>query len=443
MSRGKGKSVPKGQMSITSFVEGAKVKETINEEESDVETSGPATNNKSTGIHTSHLPPIHHIPSIFADIVSRIPKIQDVAKHLQGRKLRVATMCSGTESPLLALDLICRSIKERYNIRLDIEHVFSCEIEPFKQAYIERNFRPPILFRDVCELGDTHAYASLILSMYSKFYGILRTTAYGALVEVPGQVDLLVAGTSCVDYSNLNNEKQDIDAEGESGRTFRGMMSWVKNHRPPIVILENVCSAPWDRVIQYFKKNGYSASQTRLDTKNYYIPHTRMRGYLVAVDNRHSDIPDQWLDLVPKLKRPASSTLDAFLLPSDDPRIHQAREKLVRESYNGPDRRTGRIDWGRCESRHQRARVEEELGSKRPLTGWDEGLFQSIDLANYLSCGLAGGSCKVQDFAWGDWATGQVERVWDLMDISLLRSAIKGVDPSYKTFVKSSFVLVL
>lgn len=84
-------------------------------------------------------------------------------------------------------------------------------------------------------------------------------------------MDLLVAGTSCVDYSNLNNVKQDIDAKGESGRTFRGMMSWVKNHRPPLVILENVCSAPWLRVIEEFEKIGYSAAQHRVDTKFFYI----------------------------------------------------------------------------------------------------------------------------------------------------------------------------
>jgi len=72
---------------------------------------------------------------------------------------------------------------------LQIEHVFSCEIEPFKQAYIERNFSPPILFRDIRELCGTKAY-----------------TAYGSLVDVPVRdVDILIAGTSCVDYSNLNN----------------------------------------------------------------------------------------------------------------------------------------------------------------------------------------------------------------------------------------------
>ncbi|KAF4610679.1 hypothetical protein D9613_006998 [Agrocybe pediades] len=348
------------------------------------------------------LPPINDIPAIFDDLVSHIPEIKEVAEQVQGRKLRVATMCSGTESPLLALELIQKSILDQHGINVDVEHVFSCEIEPFKQAYIERNFHPPLLFRDVCELGDPEAH-----------------TAYGALAPVPGDVDILIAGTSCVDYSNLNTQKQDIDANGESGRTFRGMMSWVKQHRPPIVILENVCSAPWDRVKEYFEKNGYSAEWSRVDTKAYYIPHTRTRVYLIAVNKRNTSIPKKWKEwVVSKLKRPASSTLDAFLLPSDDPRIHQARQKLVQESYGALDRKTGRTDWGRCESRHQRARLEEALGAKRPLTSWDEGGF-----------------CKLPDFAWNDWGVGQVERVWDLMDISLLRSATKGIDPSYKTQV--------
>ncbi|THH27510.1 hypothetical protein EUX98_g6678 [Antrodiella citrinella] len=314
-------------------------------------------------------PPINQIPAIFSDLVGRIPKLKLVAEHLKGRKMRVATMCSGTESPLLALELIRRSILEHYGISMEFEHVFSCEIEPFKQAYIERNFKPPLLFRDVCELGDSHA-----------------TTAYGSLAPVPGDVDILIAGTSCVDYSNLNNEKQDLEDN---------------------VILENVCSAPWDRVVQKFERNKYSASHLRVDTKNFYIPHTRTRGYLLAVDKKGSDAPAEWSRMINSLRRPASSTLDAFLLPTDDPRIHQAREKLAQSAFNAADRRTGRTDWGRCESRHQRARLEEELG----------------------------GFCKLPDFAWNDWGVGQVERVWDLMDISLLRSAKLGVDPTYKTQV--------
>ncbi|KAF8216612.1 hypothetical protein K438DRAFT_1658017 [Mycena galopus ATCC 62051] len=414
--KSKPKGKPAGQKSIKSFFKGSKAKakddaasdgdavESPNASEDDAESDDdtPAKGGSKTVSPDMNLPPIHEIPDIFADLVSRIPEIKNVAQRVEGRKLRVATMCSGTESPLLALELIQKAIFDQHGIDFKVEHVFSCEIEPFKQAYIERNFHPPILFRDVCELGSTEAH-----------------TAYGALVPIPGDVDLLVAGTSCVDYSNLNNVKQGLDAKGESGQTFRGMLSWVKQHRPPLVILENVCSAPWLRVAEEFEKIGYSAKHSRFDTKFFYIAHTRTRVYLIAVDKKGSKIPEQWVNLVTTdLKRPASSTLDAFLLPFDDPRIHEARQKLVKESYNAVDRRTGRTDWNRCERRHERARSDECLGKKRPLTNWDEG-----------------GSCSLPDYSWSDWGVGQVERVWDLMDILFLRSAKKGIDPSYKTQV--------
>ncbi|KZV96801.1 hypothetical protein EXIGLDRAFT_833373 [Exidia glandulosa HHB12029] len=369
--------------------------------EDDDDDDGKVVHDKKAPPDQSVLPPISDIGDIFIDMVSQRPQLLEVTKPLNGRKLRVATMCSGTESPLLALDLIRDAMKEKLGATFDLEHVFSCEIEPFKQAYIERNFHPPIIFRDVCELGGPEA-----------------TTVYGSKVEVPGDVDLLVAGTSCVDYSNLNNEKQDIDGNGESGKTFHGMMDWVSNHRPPLVILENVCSAPWDRVKDKFAQHGYSAEWLRVDTKQYYIPHTRTRVYLFAIDERKSSIPAKWKKLVQDMSRPASASLDAFLLPGDDPRVTNALARLVRDSNDNNRRAAGHIDWGKCENRHHRARTEEELGNKRPLTAWE-----------------TGGSCKILDFGWAPWAVLQVERVWDLMDISLLRAAYKGVDPSYKTLV--------
>ncbi|KAI9454431.1 hypothetical protein F5148DRAFT_1326581 [Russula earlei] len=368
----------------------------MGDEEVDDEEDGGITGRKEKYVspEDSSLPPIFRLPDIFLDIISRLAEVKSLAEHIKGRKLRVATMCSGTESPLLALNLISRAMTEKFGTTIEVEHVFSCEIVPFKQAYIERNFQPPLLFRDV----------------YSP--------AYGAKAFVPGNVDILIAGTSCVDYSNLNNEKKDINQGGESGRTFHGMLNWVKKHRPPVVILENVCSAPWQAVVKKFEEVKYSAKSIRLDTKAYYIPHTRTRGYMMAVNAQSSSVPNKWADRMASLKRDASCTLDAFLLPSDDPRIHQAREKLVQESYNALNRKTGRTDWGRCESRHQRTRLEETLGSKRPLTNWDEG-----------------GSVKMLDYGWADWVSGQVERVWDLMDISLLRSAVVGVDAAYKSQV--------
>jgi hypothetical protein len=128
------------------------------EDEDEVGTTSRKEKNISP--EDSSLPPISRLPDIFHDIVSRLSEVKTLAEHIKGRTLRVATMCSGTESPLLALNLISRAMTEKYGTTIDVEHVFSCEIVPFKQAYIERNFQPPLLFRDVCELGDDYAYAA-------------------------------------------------------------------------------------------------------------------------------------------------------------------------------------------------------------------------------------------------------------------------------------------
>lgn len=154
------KPLLKGQTSILSFAKGKNPKPALAEDEvasSSDDDARPAAPSKNTGSEFSDLPPIHDIASIFSDMVVRTPEMKSVTKHLKGRPLRIATMCSGTESPLLALEMIRRSIEEQYAVNLGIEHVFSCEIEPFKQAYIERNFQPPILFRDVCELDQETA----------------------------------------------------------------------------------------------------------------------------------------------------------------------------------------------------------------------------------------------------------------------------------------------
>jgi len=215
--------------------------------------------------------PISEPQEMFDDMVRRanesaaIKDKEGVTKflnHVGDRPIRVATMCSGTESPVLALKMIAKAAKDQGLGDLRIEHVFSAEIEPYKQAYISRNFgdHDLILFRDVEELQFTHAH-----------------TAYGARVEVPLDVDLLIAGTSCKDCSSLNNQRQDLldknaqGTGGESYRTFFGMFSWVKRARPAFVILENVSGAPWDDMCATFESINYHATWRKVDTKMWYV----------------------------------------------------------------------------------------------------------------------------------------------------------------------------
>jgi hypothetical protein len=54
------------------------------------------------------LRPICEIKDIFGDITDNACELglNKVIDHLKGRKLKIATMCSGTESPLLAFQLV-------------------------------------------------------------------------------------------------------------------------------------------------------------------------------------------------------------------------------------------------------------------------------------------------------------------------------------------------
>lgn len=135
------------------------------------------------------LPPLSSIDEIFKDIISKALSLGlREALKTNPRPLRVATMCSGTESPLLALEMVQDSLKTLGAPELKVEHLFSAEIVPYKQAYIERNFHPPIIFRDITEI--TSAASETIPT---------ATTVYGSKVAIPGNVHVLIAGTSCVD----------------------------------------------------------------------------------------------------------------------------------------------------------------------------------------------------------------------------------------------------
>jgi site-specific DNA-cytosine methylase len=250
---------------------------------------------------------------------------------------------------------------------------------------------------------------------------LCRTTAYGALAPIPDDVDLLVAGFSCVDFSGLNNKKKAITAGGESGDTFSAIMAYADIYRPKIIILENVKHAPWVAIRgQRMAEIGYAAEFLITDTKNYYLPQTRQRGYMICVDARLrgkaeiASILAEWKEALQSLARPASCPVESFLLDDDDDRVILARDELTNPS-RGDQKRRKDVDWSRCQARHQDYRAALFLGQKRPVTKWEEG-----------------GSCKAPDYAWTDWVRGQVERVLDTIDIAWLRNMNRGFDSLYK-----------
>ena len=88
---------------------------------------------------------------------------------------------------------------------------------------------------------------------------------------------------------------------------------------------------------------GYFARFMRVDTKRFYIPHTRTRVYLFPCKAMTLLSPKSWKQLVKSLERPASATLEASL-DADDPRVHEGRRMLARP---GEDSTLANTDWGR------------------------------------------------------------------------------------------------
>ncbi|KAK4042658.1 hypothetical protein C8A01DRAFT_13781 [Parachaetomium inaequale] len=402
---------------------------------------------------------------MFEDMVARLDPI---ALKESPITLNVATLCSGTEAPIFGLNLIQDALEANgYGAGFEFEHLFSCEIEPFKQGFIRRNLPPgTLIFRDVVELASAAGSAGK------------ATTAGGSKAAIPAQkLDILFAGCSCVDYSNLNQSKpsgcvptldrhlkqnpkettggaakkragkahdqestpvkldeafvealdrgleelHDLPSGGESTRTFFAAIKLITVSRPKLIILENVYNAPWDMYTdQIFPKICYVARMARLDSKDFYLPQTRQRGYLVAADatnigvERATAIVDEWAVQILRYKRPPSAPITAFLRPVDDPATIQARADMEsKSSYSS--------EWALCSLRHADARQKRNIHR-------DDNPFSKKAMRNGRLI-----STTYPSHAWLGFWNAQVPRIIDLIDIAFAALHQEGVDGRYKT----------
>ncbi|KAK4154178.1 hypothetical protein C8A00DRAFT_33070 [Chaetomidium leptoderma] len=415
-------------------------------------------------IDTSLLP-ISDVRLMFEDMVARL---NPMALKESPIKLNVATLCSGTDAPIFALGLIQDALQATgFGAGFEFEHLFSCEIEPFKQGFIRRNLpHGTLIFRDVVELASVPNKA---------------TTAGGSKAAIPAEkLDILFAGCSCVDYSLMNqnkpsgrvpsldrflkqkpkkkkktrakkklpDEEEDDDEElppvkldedfvyaldpgleellrlpsgGESARTFFAAVKLITNIRPKLVMLENVVGAPWDMYTDLiFPRVCYVARRIKLDSKEFYLPQTRQRGYLVAVDaqsiglEKATAIAEAWMVQLTKCKRPPSSSISAFLRPTDDPGAIQARADMEsKTSYNA--------EWALCLLRH--ADVRQKNGIRRDDNPFSMKAMRSGRLI----------STVFPSHSWLPFWGSQPARVIDLMDIVFAVARKQGVDLGYKT----------
>ncbi|KAB8219958.1 hypothetical protein BDV33DRAFT_231235 [Aspergillus novoparasiticus] len=349
-----------------------------------------------------NLPPLHKLSDIYRSITARALELNlgEFLQHIGSKPLRIVTACSGTESPLLALELVQENLRKHFDRDFNFHHLFSAEIVPYKQRYIDNNFHPRLLFRDVTQLKDRVAQ-----------------TAYGSLEKVPRNPDMLIAGFSCVDFSSLNNKRKTLDDSGESGGTFWGILGYAKRYRPRIVVLENVRTAPWGKIAEAWGGIDYFACHAEVDTKAYYLPQTRERGYMLCVDRqrmREHGLEEtamaDWVKILSQFKRPASSPVGMFLMDPDDRRLEQIENDMTTRSASHTV-----YNWERYQVRHQNYRMNMGLGHRRPFTRSQED-----------------GSSQMPDFTWQPWLRSMPERVWDTLDANFLRKLVEGYDMNHK-----------
>lgn len=144
-------------------------------------------------------------------------------------RIRIGTVCSGAELLLTILPCISELVKMHSGVSVQFCHLWSCEFDLTKCAWIKDNFGVGKIFLDITKMADDGG---------SAVY--LRDTK-----EEPEEVDIMIGGTSCKDASRMNKMQAElrdvvVKAASSTGSTYAGFEAVVDKVRPRILILENV-----------------------------------------------------------------------------------------------------------------------------------------------------------------------------------------------------------
>lgn len=334
------------------------------------------------------------LQGMVGDMLSKLVRCQNGQMppiFQSGKKLRLGTMCSGTDSPILVARALERVLEGTPG--LTFEHVFSAEQDACKQEFIKANFPScPAIFQDVCQLGRKHAYEALSRKPQ----------------PVPGDLDLLLAGFSCKDLSMMNSYRKTLAEMGTSGSTLCGVLAYVERYRPRIVLLENVWAIAKanslgfrqvDLVLEGLKQRGYAAGYKLLNSCDYYVPQIRHRVWMwglridgatptdcsyeaeaavVAAGEKASRaVESRYCTILRELEEPCALHFDDYMLDDDHPdvrshfKLMSSKNRVcVRKARGGTKR-----DWLQKYSGH---RTSNDYQYERPYTAVRDADFLQV-----------------------------------------------------------------
>ena len=271
--------------------------------------------------------------------------------------LDIGTGCSGTDIWVGCVVALAKLWKDMFGLIFHVRHRIACGNVEFKRLFISEHWSPEHMFPDLLQLGNATA-----------------TDASNKIQAVPFVV-MWCCGIECDSISALSHNaganRSCVEAgKGRTGSIAKGHMDFIRAHRPPIWIAENVRNlhvkdpatqlSNLDSLIAQANELGYVVLATVMEASSYGLPQSRSRYYIVGVlvscfpiDQRS----EQWQE--PDWVAPLCSMLEnmqvhsapwcEFLLRSDDPLVlnvnqshHSEREpakkrKKPQPQQEGPD----------------------------------------------------------------------------------------------------------
>ena len=221
-----------------------------------------------------------------------LARLQENLRVLDGCTLRTASTCSGLDTCIPVVRETLAALGERFGTHIATQHVLSCEKEPSRQDFMlqAHGSELSLLVADCKELDNPNVQC------------IRRNT----MVSLP-QADMLVAGTSCVNLSNMNNGRAHyvgcLEAEHEEYNSCQSSVTYIsgfvnaaKNMGCALCINENVHTILQQRkdksgevhrptvevVGEMMKEQGYRWCYRQLVSRDFLVPQRRTRAWSTA-----------------------------------------------------------------------------------------------------------------------------------------------------------------
>ena len=226
-------------------------------------------------------------------------------------------------------------LKREHDLSLNLLHLFACEKEPKKRAFIMEQHDPPPrhMFTDVIQLQECRAHCD--------------TAQKSVIVPSCG---LLVAGFSCKSRSKANNRRKEFssclqrETPCETTDTFMPLQAYISHTQPTAIILENVeelcdvsaetgvSDAEW--IQEHLQREGYWSVCLKLDALAFGSIARRRRLYIVAARlapgvNKES-ISGFVNSVLNSMDISGSTKIQDFLNLSDSPQTKQRSSKAAR-----------------------------------------------------------------------------------------------------------------